>query len=259
MRSTTHRVNYDMIAQLYDEPGRDYETDQNLIDFLNRRADYQSSHLRILDMGCGTGKQLTANYSKFPELGMIGLDLFHGMLKQARTRCRDIQWIQADSTGPPFADNSFDYITNQFSYHHVQDKNRMITSIFRILKPGGRLVITNLDPWSMPGWIVYTYFPTSKERDLADFLPVGKLTHLMQETGFCNVQVTSRHTRREENLNDFLHYASQRHRTSQLLAIGQNDYDSGIAELKERVAQFGTGAHISSEICLVWITSDKPG
>lgn len=121
---------------------------------------------------------------------MTELDLFHEMLNQARKRCSDIQWIQGDNTNPPFANNSFDYITNQFSYHHVQDKNRMIMSIFRLLRSKGRFVITNLDPWSMPGWIVYQFFPPSRQRDLSGFLPVGKLTDLMQKIGFCNVQLT---------------------------------------------------------------------
>jgi ubiquinone/menaquinone biosynthesis C-methylase UbiE len=150
MKNPSQRVNYDSIAHLYDEPGRDYEPDQNLIEFLNERPDHICSPVRILDMGCGTGKQLTANHNRFHGLQMIGLDMFHRMLERARYRCGDINWIQGDSTAPPFTHHSFDYITNQFSYHHVQDKIRMLTSIFQILKPNGRFVITNLDPWSMP-------------------------------------------------------------------------------------------------------------
>ena len=128
-----------------------------------------------------------------------------------------------------------------------------------MLKPGGRFVITNLDPWSMLGWIVYTWFPQSRQRDLADFLPVDKLTALMQQAGFCNIYVEHKYSQSEENLNEFLKYASQRHRTSQLMAIQENHYDAGIAKLRETVAQRGIDARVSSEICLVLITGDKPG
>lgn len=55
MISSAQRVNYDLIAHLYDEPGRDYDTDPNLVKFLKKKADLR---IRILDMGCGTGKQL---------------------------------------------------------------------------------------------------------------------------------------------------------------------------------------------------------
>lgn len=134
----------------------------------------------------------------------------------------------------------------------------MIASIFRILRPNGRFVITNLDPWSMPEWIVYTYFPTSRERDLSDFLPVEELTALMQKTGFCDLRVKYKPERREEKLKDFLAYASQRHRTSQLIAIPDHDYEAGVAKLTANVASLGVDSHVVSEISLVQIVANKP-
>jgi SAM-dependent methyltransferase len=251
----TQRVDYDLIANSYDEPGRNYATDPQLIEFLAQK-DIQKP--LILDMGCGTGKQLTADHEEFPELQMIGLDLFHGMLFQAYKRCKEITWIQGDSTNPPFGDNRFDYITNQFSYHHVQNKCKMIAETCRILKPGGRFVITNLDPWSMAGWIVYNYFPASWKRDLSDFFPVDDLKSQMEKTGFCNVQVKRVYSRSEENLNEFLRYASQRHRTSQLIAIEDREYEDGIAKLRDQVVKFGNDFRVSSEISLVRVLGDKP-
>lgn len=259
MISSRQRVDYDQIAHLYDEPGRDYAVDPNLIEFLDEKAGGDPFPRRVLDMGCGTGKQNAANHGNFSTLQFVGLDLFYGMLLQARKRCADVNWLQGDTANPPFSNNAFDFITNQFSYHHVQDKKRMIEATFRILRPAGRLVITNLDPWSMPGWIVYRYFPASMQRDLIDFLPVDELTSLMEGTGYCNVRVKYRHDRSEENLSDFLKYASQRHRTSQLMAIPHKDYLDGISTLKEDVKRPGKASRISSEICLVWVSGDKPG
>ena len=259
MDTSKQRVNYDMIAHLYDEPERDYEADQYLVDFLMEKTDSPPPVFRILDMGCGTGKQLAATYDKFPELLMVGLDFFYGMLQQAQKRSGVINWMQGDSANLPFTNNAFDYITNQFSYHHVQDKKGMISESYRILKPGGRFVITNLDPWSMFNWIIYTFFPASKKRDLSDFLSVDSLRLLMQNTGFSNVRVTYRYKQSEENLHDFLKYATERHRTSQLLAIQDSDYEDGIARLRERVDKLGVKSCVSSEICLIWVIGDKPG
>lgn len=254
MTTPAQRVNYDLIAHLYDEPGRNYDTDQNLLNFLQQRS---ISQPRILDMGCGTGKKLTADHNKFPELQMVGIDLFHGMLLQAKKRCNEIIWLQGDNTNLPFRNNSFDYITNQFSYHHVQDKLRLITETYRILNPGGRFVITNIDPWSMSGWVVYEYFPASKKRDLSDFLPVDDVLSKMKKIGFCNIQVKRDHTWNEKNLYEFLCYASQRHRTSQLIAIRNHEYEEGITKLKDDIVKLGNDFRVSSEICLVWVSGDK--
>ena len=254
MALQSQRVNYDLIAHLYDEPGRNYNADSNLIDFLK---DNSISRARILDLGCGTGKQLTADYDEFPELQWVGLDLFHSMLLQASKRCRQINWIQGNGIDLPFGNNSFDYITNQFSYHHIYQKDRLIAEIYRTLKPGGRFVITNLDPWSMAGWIVYRYFPNSKTRDLSDFLPVEELVSLMEKAEFCNVRVKREHITSEQNLYEFLQYASQRYRTSQLIAIQDHEYEDSIAKLKDDIVKLGNDFRVSSEMCLVWVSGDK--
>jgi SAM-dependent methyltransferase len=254
---SSQRVNYDVIASLYDEPLRDHHTDPNLIRFLSERPTLHSSDVRILDMGCGTGKQLSANRKEFPDQLMIGLDLFQEMLRQAQKRCTSIAWVQGNSARPPFNDNSFDYITNQFSYHHVLDKPGMILETYRILKPGGRFVMTNLDPWSMPGWIVYMYFPTTRQRDFKDFLPVEEFAAMMKEAGFSNSQISRQHWHDKEGLKQFLEYASQRYRTSQLMAIQDSDYQAGIAKLIEEIRKSGDNTWADSEICLVTLTGEK--
>jgi hypothetical protein len=81
----------------------------------------------------------------------------------------------------------------------------------------------------------------------------------MQKTGFCNIRLGYKHKRSEENLYDFLAYASQRHRTSQLMAISDREYADGISKIRESVGKLGMESRISSEICLVWVTGNKPG
>lgn len=259
MKNTPPRVNYDLIAHLYDEPGRDYTTDPYLIEFLNERSDGSLTGIRILDMGCGTGKQLTANHQSFPAMEMVGLDLFEGMLRQARNRCPDIKWIKGDSTDTRFEANGFDYITNQFSYHHIEDKWKLIQETYRILRPNGRFVITNLDPWSMTKWILYRYFPASKQRDFNDFARVSRLISWMKKTGYRNIHCKRQRMPREESLSEFLRYAGQRHRTSQLIAISDKDYMAGLRNLEEDILRYGLQKKIPSETCLVWVFGDKPG
>ena len=251
------RVNYDEIAHVYDEPLRDHDLDSNLLGFLGERPALRPSGIRVLDTGCGTGKQLTADRQAYPDGLMVGLDLSRGMLLQARRRCPTVAWVQGNSTRPPFKDASFDYITNQFSYHHVPDKPRMIAEISRVLSPGGRFVVTTIDPWSMPGWIVYTYFPAARQRDFEDCLPAEEFAALMTEAGFSNIQISRQHWQEKEGLKHFFEYASQRYRTSQLMAISDDDFKAGIARLAEEIEKSGDAACVDSGICLITVIGDK--
>ena len=98
---------------------------------------------RILDVGCGTGKQL----SLLPgNLDAVGIDLSEAMLaeaeKQARGRCR-----QADATDIPFDDDSFDLILSQFALHEKNTNtiDLELKEVRRLLKPGGRFSVVDFD------------------------------------------------------------------------------------------------------------------
>ena len=252
------RVDYDRIAHLYDEPLRDHVPDLDLEEYLLEHPQPGAASLLILDMGCGTGKQLASNREKYPDMTMVGLDLFWGMLTQAQKRCTAISWVQGDSSATPFADCSFDYATSQFSYSHVLDKKGLFSEAFRILKHGGRYAMTHIDPWSMPDWLVYRYFPAAKRRDFKDFLTVESFIERMLQTGFINT--VARRTYHIEKLStrEFLDYASQRYRTSQLMVISDQSYEQGLNKLQEDIKQYGDSWELESEICLVTITGDKP-
>jgi len=258
-KPSKQRVDYDEIAHLYDEPLRDHEVDSYLISFLNERSDLSPSKISILDIGCGTGKQLSANRRHLREMNMVGLDLFEGMLNQAKKRCKTIDWVRADGGKLPFHPNNFDYITNQFSYPHIQQKERMITEIHRVLKTGGQFVMKNIDPWSMEGWIIYRYFPEAKDLDYGDFLPVPNFVTLMETVGFIDVQTNRDDRSAQEDLSDFLEFVLQRFRASQLMAISESAYHEGIRRIKEDLENAsGPKTPVDSEFCLVTVSGMKP-
>lgn len=252
------RLNYNTIAHLYDEPLRNHAVDSNLVAYLDENPQLAPTDLCILDAGCGTGKQLAANRVKFPGMFMVGLDLFMGMLHQAKERCSSVSWINGDIVSPPFPENCFHYITNQFSYPHVQHKNQMMRSLYRLLKPGGRFIMTNIEPWSMSTWLIYQYFPAAQTIDYVDFLPVETFKALMTDAGFSDIRVDHRHLKIEEDLRQFQAYASQRFRTSQFMAISDEAYNAGLRAISAELAQAGGTPIIKqSDVCLVTISGDK--
>ena len=255
-----HRVNYDEIAHLYDESARDHDVDTNLLEFLDSHPEIAPAQARILDVGCGTGKQLHANRTPFPTMFMVGLDRFHEMVRIARNRCPGVAWVHGDGTALPFSSGSFHYVSSQFSYSHVPDKKKLLAEIFRVLRPCGRFAMTHIDPWSMENWNVYRYFPAARDLDYRDFVPVESFVTLMEAAGFQMICAQRSRRRQREDLRDFLAYASQRQRASQLIAISDEEYVSGIGRLERAIAQArDRTAVVEHEMCFVTIAGDKPG
>lgn len=103
---------------------------------------------RVLDLGGGTG-DLTAKFSRMVgDSGQVILaDINNSMLKVGRSKLRDngivgnVGYVQANAEELPFPDNYFDCITISFCLRNVTDKEQALRSMFRVLKPGGRLLV----------------------------------------------------------------------------------------------------------------------
>ena len=103
---------------------------------------------KVLDLAGGTG-DLTAKFSQLVgDNGLVVLaDINESMLNVGRDKLRDkglfknIEYVQANAEELPFADNYFDCITISFGLRNVTDKDKALRSMWRVLKPGGRLLI----------------------------------------------------------------------------------------------------------------------
>jgi ubiquinone/menaquinone biosynthesis C-methylase UbiE len=250
------RVNYDELAPLYDERLRDHRVDEHLVALLASRG-IAPRQARVLDVGCGTGKQLAANCERLPGLRMVGLDRFAGMLRIARQRCPGATWVHGDGATLPFGAAVFDYVTSQFSYQHVRNTPALVAETYRVLRPGGRFAMTNIDPWSMPGWLVYQYFPEAVALDHQDFVRVDEFTTIMRGAGFERVETTFRNVSKDERLADFFAYASERHRASQMMAISDAAYAAGLRRLEDDVRRTDGEGMARSDFVFVTITGEK--
>lgn len=103
---------------------------------------------RVLDIAGGTG-DLAAKFSRL--VGATGevilADINDSMLKVGRTRLvnkgivGNINYVQANAECLPFPNNYFDCITIAFGLRNVTDKDQALRSMFRIIKPGGRVMV----------------------------------------------------------------------------------------------------------------------
>ncbi len=113
---------------------------------------------KVLDLAGGTG-DLAARMS--PMVGPNGKitlsDINGSMLMNGRSRLTDeglvgnIDYVQANAECLPFEDNHFDCITMAFGLRNVTDQDKALRSIFRVLKPGGRLLVLEFSKPTFPG------------------------------------------------------------------------------------------------------------
>ncbi len=246
------RVDYDEIADVYDrDPYRVKTFDPKLAEFLDARGSIDG--LCVLDVGCGTGQQIAANLAALDGATLVGADRYGGMLRHAKARCAGIGLIQADGVDLPFPGAMFDYVSNQFSYHHIGRTPEFVREVFRILRPRGRFVITNMDPWTMDDWVCYRYFPTARDIDHRDFVPAETLVELFRDAGFGDVGLEQpQRASSIETLKEMLEWSLLRNTTSQLLAISDEDYEAGIERIRADLAEDPDAAigTVSSRIVL---------
>lgn len=113
---------------------------------------------KILDLAGGTG-DLASKFARIVgQTGKVVLsDINASMLENGRKRLTDlgiagnIEYVQANAECLPFADNSFDIVTMAFGLRNVTDKDSALGSIFRVLKPGGRLLVLEFSKPVLPG------------------------------------------------------------------------------------------------------------
>lgn len=99
-----------------------------------------------VDMGAGTGF-LTDELLK-RGAHVIAIDQSQEMLDVLMKKyglSGNITCVQSDAYALPLDDGSADYVMANMFLHHVEDPGRAIKEMSRILKPGGKLVITDLD------------------------------------------------------------------------------------------------------------------
>jgi demethylmenaquinone methyltransferase/2-methoxy-6-polyprenyl-1,4-benzoquinol methylase len=110
-------------------------------------ANARQGHV-VLDLAGGTGDLTRAFARIVGERGQVVLaDINAAMLEQGRRRLVDagvagnVALAQVDAESLPFADSSFDRITIAFGLRNITDKDGALAEMYRVLKPGGKVLI----------------------------------------------------------------------------------------------------------------------
>ena len=123
----------------------------------------------VLEVAAGTGSNLTLLAEELGEKGFVfGLDLSAQMLGLARKRVQDLAYpphlISGNSQHLPFSDGVFDAVLDGAGIKYYSDKKRALREMMRVVKPGGKVLITEL---GMPP----DKRPTLRQRTLLLWIP----------------------------------------------------------------------------------------
>jgi demethylmenaquinone methyltransferase / 2-methoxy-6-polyprenyl-1,4-benzoquinol methylase len=157
---------------------------------------------KVLDACCGTGDLAIAATRAGGRV--TGLDFSERMLERAWRKAPELEWVSGDVLALPFEDASFDSATVGFGVRNVEDLERALRELRRVLRAGGRLgileitrprgllapfyrfwfdVVVPLLGKLLPGGSAYTYLPASVRR----FPAPEALAELIATAGFADV------------------------------------------------------------------------
>jgi demethylmenaquinone methyltransferase/2-methoxy-6-polyprenyl-1,4-benzoquinol methylase len=112
----------------------------------------------VLDIACGSGDLSKLYSKKVGSQGRVLLsDINRSMLDVGRDRMIDLNlsknmaFVQANAECLPFADNSFDCLSIGFGLRNVTNQQIALNSMFKVLKPGGKLLILEFSKPTLPG------------------------------------------------------------------------------------------------------------
>jgi arsenite methyltransferase len=150
-----------MSQLVFDEKlSRQLEANYSRRDFQRRRRLVENALSaqageRILDVGCGPGFYVSALLDAVGSTGaVIGIDISADMVAMATKRCEshhNVGFHQASATKLPVDDSSFDAALTVQVLEFIDDVDAALAELHRVLRPGGRLVVWDVD-WSTVSW-----------------------------------------------------------------------------------------------------------
>ncbi len=140
---------YDAAARHFDAPA---------VSFWSRHGQQTVDRLTlnpgdlVLDVGCGTGASaLPAAAEVGPTGHVTGIDLAESMLERAREKAVElgldnVSFERTDMRKTGFPDAGFDAVISMFSLFFVEDMERQLWELWRLVRPGGKLAVTVWQP-----------------------------------------------------------------------------------------------------------------
>ncbi len=184
---------YDSVGRLYPEEQVVFKTLRGMV-----RRQFILSHLEnfrglLLDLGCNRGYYI----SEYKNGSAIGVDISYPVLQEAKNRLPGISFLQGDAQQLSFLKpSSVDTILCSEMIEHVPNSREVVSGCFRILKPGGKLLLTTPNYGKeKPTWVkigeMKSYGVRGVKEDMyfhTAFRP-EELKEMAESAGFTNIEI----------------------------------------------------------------------
>ncbi len=143
---------------------------------------------RTLDLACGPGL-LTETLGRTAR-DVVAYDLTPEMLAQAKERCdraglANVLYRQGPAEAMPFAEGEFDAAVTRLSFHHFASPAAAVGELFRVLKPGGTVVVADLiSPEDPEEAALQNALETLRDPSHTRALAGREMRDLIEEAGF---------------------------------------------------------------------------
>ena len=141
---------------------------------------------RLIDIGCGPGGFLCAVQKRFPEIQLNALDLSEEMVRETAERLGPSTIVTAgDAERMPLESGQYDAVTCNMSIHHYPHPQNAVNEMYRILAPGGTLLLNDMDCLlpirAFANWI----FPRLPGGDVKMYTR-REITDMVRQAGFAH-------------------------------------------------------------------------
>lgn len=189
----------------------------------------------ILDLGAGTGR-FSALLADIRGARVIGVEPSQGMLRVAIQQTSSVAYVCGCAEAVPLRDRSCDVVWMSHVLHHVRDRAACARELYRLLVPGGRVLVRGTFGDRLEGFpTLFRFFPGAR-RICQDLPTTGETEAVFDVAGFSLEAHQQIQQSTCQSLREFAVRTRKRADTS-LVLLSDDDFQAGLAALEKAAAE----------------------
>ena len=181
---------YESFADDFDSKMNMYDTNKRVEVFFNELLVEDISGKILLDAGCGTGWFSKAAVER--GANVTSMDLGENLLGKVKEKCNSTR-VVGSILEMPFEDNFFDIVVSSEVIEHTPDLEKAIREIYRVLKPGGIMILSTPNHFWIWSLKLAELFKLRPYQGLENWTSKNKMKKYLNKSGFKNIELRGIH------------------------------------------------------------------